>query len=407
MSEFPPPDIFESSRKGIPEAHGKRSASMAKRKRRTRRYQHGSLCESQDGKRWIVKFYYAPGKQTTKTLGPKSQINRKQAEMMRDELVRPFNLSPFRSFNAETFENFVEDVFIPMKLESGDWRENTGKESTREIRQHLIADLGEVSFEELSPALLRALLKKKAEQGVGRQVLKHLRSYLTDICKTAVSEGYLQTNISEDLKAPVKLAAPSAPKLTATLEDYGRAWSLLEERERLCFDLVMFAGMRESEAFALWCEDLADDGIHIERSWYKGRYEPPKTPKSERIVGVPEEIMKRLKSWIAKLPAHDAKDCVFPSTKLVTPIWPESVLGKHVRPRLRPVGLGWMNFAVLRRSHSTLHKRRKSDSKIIADQQGHGMRTHLDDYVQSGVAERKAEASKLYADFLGVFRKQG
>jgi hypothetical protein len=242
MSEFPPPDIFESSRKGIPEAHGKRSASMAKRKRRTRRYQHGSLCESQDGKRWIVKFYYAPGKQTTKTLGPKSQINRKQAEMMRDELVRPFNLSPFRSFNAETFENFVEDVFIPMKLESGDWRENTGKESTREIRQHLIADLGEVSFEELSPALLRALLKKKAEQGVGRQVLKHLRSYLTDICKTAVSEGYLQTNISEDLKAPVKLAAPSAPKLTATLEDYGRAWSLLEERERLCFDLVMFAG---------------------------------------------------------------------------------------------------------------------------------------------------------------------
>ena len=32
--------------------------------------------------RWkavIVKFYYAPGKQTTKTLGLKKQINRKQA----------------------------------------------------------------------------------------------------------------------------------------------------------------------------------------------------------------------------------------------------------------------------------------------------------------------------------------
>jgi hypothetical protein len=35
------------------------------------------------------------------------------------------------------------------------------------------------------------------------------------------------------------------------------------------------------------------------------------------------------------------------------------------------------------------------------------MRTHLDDYVQSGVEERKAEASKLYADFLEVSRKQG
>ena len=33
--------------------------------------------ESPDGKRWIVKFYYAPGKQTTKTLGPKTQISRR------------------------------------------------------------------------------------------------------------------------------------------------------------------------------------------------------------------------------------------------------------------------------------------------------------------------------------------
>ncbi len=38
---------------------------------------------------------------------------------------------------------------------------------------------------------------------------------------------------------------------------------------------------------------------------------------------------------------------------------------------------------------------------------GHGMRTHLDNYVQSGLAERKAEASKLYADFIGVLRKRG
>ena len=83
------------------------------------------------------------------------------------------------------------------------------------------------------------------------------------------------------------------------------------------------------------------------------------------------------------------------------------MLRNYVRPKLRPAELGWINFAVLRRSHSTLHKQRNSDLKIIADQQGHGMRTHLDKYVQSGVAERKAEAAKLYADFSGVLHKQG
>lgn len=46
-------------------------------------------------------------------------------------------------------------------------------------------------------------------------------------------------------------------------------------------------------------------------------------------------------------------------------------------------------------------------ARIIADQQGHGMRTHLDAYVQSGIEERKAEAAKLYADFKGVPRGNG
>jgi hypothetical protein len=50
-----------------------------------------------------------------------------------------------------------------------------------------------------------------------------------------------------------------------TLEDYCRAWSVLDERERLRFDLVMFARMRESEAFGLRCSDVTEEGIDIKR----------------------------------------------------------------------------------------------------------------------------------------------
>ena len=62
----------------------------------------------------------------------------------------------------------------------------------------------------------------------------------------------VQNNISEDLKAPVKLTKPADAKLFVCLEQHAEAWKLLAERERLCFDLVMFAGMRESEVFARW-----------------------------------------------------------------------------------------------------------------------------------------------------------
>jgi hypothetical protein len=121
-----------------------------------------------------------------------------------------------------------------MKRESGEWRENTEKESSREIRAHLVAELGDVQFDELTPALLRAVLKKKAEQGLRRRTLDHLKGYLTDICKTAAAEGYLQ-NIGEGLKAPVKSAKPADAKLFVCLEQYAQAWKLRAERERICF----------------------------------------------------------------------------------------------------------------------------------------------------------------------------
>jgi hypothetical protein len=96
-----------------------------------------------------------------------------------------------------------------------------------------------------------------------------------------------------------------------------------------------------------------------------------------------------------------------PSSKLITPIWPDSVLRDYIRPKLRPVELGWINFAVLRRSHSTLHKQRNSDLKVIADQQVMEYGLTWTNTSRAGVAERKAEAAKLYAEFNGVLHKQG
>jgi integrase-like protein len=123
-------------------------------------------------------------------------------------VVKPLNHTTARNFGEETFERFVEDVFFPMKVDT-DWRENTAKESRREIRKHLISELGELQFQEITAALLRALLNKKAEQALGKQILDHIRFYLTDICRSATAEGYLTNNVSGGLKAPKKLIKTS------------------------------------------------------------------------------------------------------------------------------------------------------------------------------------------------------
>ena len=63
------------------------------------------------------------------------------------------------------------------------------------------------------------------------------------------------------------------------------------------------------------------------------------------------------------------------------------------------LGLDWINFAVLRRSHSTLHQEKGTDPKIIADQQGHGLGVHLEKYVESSVARKQQAVSALWSDF--------
>jgi hypothetical protein len=121
--------------------------------------------------------------------------------------------------------------------------------------------------------------------------------------------------------------------------------------------------------------------------------------KSASPEGYRSRDLERLTVWIAALPDSGKDGWVFPSERIVTPLPPDNVLGQSVYPRLEPLGLDWINFAVLRRSHSTLHQEKGTDPKIIADQQGHGLDVHFGAYVGSSIARKQAAVSTLWSDF--------
>jgi integrase len=184
-----------------------------------------------------------------------------------------------------------------------------------------------------------------------------------------------------------------------TLVEYLEAWKVLDERERLAFDLVTFCGLRESEVYGLRIGDLYEYGaIRVERSWHKGLINPTKTDEI-RKVGIGSEIFDRLQSWIGSLPDQTNEGWVFPSERIISPLLPGNLLRRYIYPRLEPLGLDWINFAVLRRTHSTLHQERGTDPKIIADQQGHGLGVHLSDYVDSSIDRKREAVSALWEDF--------
>ncbi len=104
----------------------------------------------------------------------------------------------------------------------------------------------------------------------------------------------------------------------------------------------------------------------MECPWYEGGLNPTKT-NTPRKVGIEPEIFGRLVAWVASLPNSSAAGWVFPSERIVAPLLLDNLLRPCIYPWLEPLGLDWINFAALRRSHSTLHKKGGTDPKIIAD----------------------------------------
>jgi site-specific recombinase XerC len=294
----------------------------------------------------------------------------------------------------------VEQVYIPQKYENGDWRRASGQEAEYLFRRSILSEIGEMRCRDLKAEHLRAVLRKLAGTGLSYESVSKVRFAMGDMVKRMVAEQYLTYNIAAGLQTPKTARRSDRSRLRrVTLAEYLRAWTALEERERLAFDLVTFCGLRESEAYGLKNGDVNQQGmIRVERSWYRGDINPTKTDEI-REVGVGSEIMERLMAWIATLPEGNHEGWVFPSERIVTPLLPDNVLRRCLHPRLEPLGLDWINFAVLRRSHSTLHPERGTDPKIIADQQGHGLGVHLSDYVDSSICRKREAVAALWSDF--------
>ena len=92
-------------------------------------------------------------------------------------------------------------------------------------------------------------------------------------------------------------------------------------------------------------------------------------------------------------PAPDA--WVFPSEKLTTPVRKDNCWRRHFAPQLEAVGLQWVNFQVMRRTHSSLLKELNVDPKVRAEQMGHTVDVNENVYTRTSLALRRQAVNKL------------
>jgi hypothetical protein len=85
---------------------------------------------------------------------------------------------------------------------------------------------------------------------------------------------------------------------------------------------------------------------------------------------------------------------VFPSER-GTYLSRDNFLRRNIQKKLDEIGVGWVNFQVLRRTQASLGHKEGVDPKVAADQRGHPIGIAIDTCTESDLESRLEAVTKL------------
>jgi|HubBroStandDraft_6_1064221.scaffolds.fasta_scaffold27437_2 integrase len=323
---------------------------------RRRRYQKGSLQARRHGKKrvWVVQYWDADGHHRYHTIGRMADLTKSQAQEEQVAFMQTINGGDGepQEIRPVLVSEFVNQTYLP--FQRGKWKGSTKGTSENRIHFHILGDLGNCQLESFSPTGLQAYLESKAVTH-GFSTVDHLRWDLTSICDLAVAEKVLTTNPAKELYTPSAAQKGACPVMTAS--EVEMALGAVEFREKVILHLAIFSGLRPGEILAIRRRNVATDGsyVAIEQRVYRGDLDTPKNSKS-RQVAVPPRSSALLVEWLRAAVGSEQDAWVFASENPETPLWRDNLLRRHVRAPLEQVGLGWVDFKVMRRTNASLTK---------------------------------------------------
>jgi integrase len=355
-----------------------------------RRFQRGSLLPR---KRRAKTYWYAQwsdnGVRKCKELGLFSRVTKGEAWLRLAAFLEPINRRIAPPAEAHTFDTFVEKVFLPLGRRKN--KASTVMTTEQLIKQHLLGAFGETPLDDITRPQLQELLDGKGTT-YSRGLVAHLRWQLHGMWRLAASEGIAQKNVADSLYIPD--CQPGRRRRELSAGDVPRALATLDLRERLIVKLAIVAGMRPGEILALQWRDIGLDSFAVRRRIYRGDLDTPKTTKSARIGAMSSATIDDMKLWREVALDPSPAGWVFPSER-GTPLSRDNLWRRIIQPAFQTVGLGWVNFQVMRRANASLSRNAGVDDKISADQRGHSLGVSLDVYATSDLAQKKKAVRML------------
>ncbi len=354
-----------------------------------KRFQKGSLFKR--GKTWVAQ-YWEDGHRRKRMLGRIGEMTKTEAQAALAEILAPLNNREAPPSKSWLLADFTKQIYLPFYKRK--WKRSTAMTNEDRVERHLVSELGNLSLGSFTRETLQAFLDRKGETGLSFSVVDHLRWDLKQLFDMAVAEGFILRNPAQLLFTPRE--CPRAQVRIMTIEEVRTLFAvLLTPREQLIARLAVLAGMRPGEIFALTWKRLEAEYADIQQRVYRGEIDSPKSSYSVRWAALSDGLLAAVREWrsLAVDPSPDA--WVFPSEKLRTPLRKDNCWRREFLPRLKPVGLQWVNFLVMRKTHSCLLKELDVDPQVRAEQMGHTVDVNENVYTRTSLERRREAVNRL------------
>jgi len=353
-----------------------------------KRFQYG--CLTNRGDSWIGQWWQ-DGRRRKQVLGRRSDMTKTQADAALMAILAPLNAAHPRMAERWVLGDFVRQIYLPFYRRK--WKRTTTATNENRIYHHLVMEFGSRKLTEFNREELQAFLDRKGAAQLSFSVVAHLRWDLRQIFEMAVEEGILLRNPAMLLFTPRECPLPATRIMTR--KEVQLLLTVLGPRELLIARLAILAGMRPGEIFGLRWGRLESEYADIRQRVYRGDIDSPKSVHSVRWAALSDGLSEAIREWKA-LSVNPAPEAwVFPSENGITPVSKDNCWRRHFAPQLKAVGLGWVNFHVMRKTHSCLLKELDIDPQVRAEQMGHTVDVNENVYTRTSLARRREAVNQL------------
>ena len=236
------------------------------------------------------------------------------------------------------------------------------------IDTHILPYLKDKPINEISPSVVREWQNKIISTGFSDTYLRTINTQLSAIFNFAIKYYNLPYN-------PVARCGSIGKKKADdfqmwTLDEFKKFHECLtRHRSKLAFEILFWTGLRVGELLALTYNDFDFENkrVSVTKNYARLNGEdiflPPKTPKSERSVPVPDFVLEDVKNYVDRLYDYEPDERLFPFTK--------STLKHEMAYTCKKAGVTPIKIHGLRHSYASMLIEQGSEPLLVSELLGH------------------------------------